>query len=246
MLHADDTMEKDLSGNLFPAPGLTGIPMQKSVYCASTLIMCVFVFFAGCTSVTAAKDPVPPDPISTTPAENISLAPFALTTADMPAGSIILSGRQKSADEVNPVAHDLGWKQGYVIVGSLPSDTTTIPIILTQTLTVYPEDKIAGIVSLINTNERQQYGLEFSDLPLPATGPNTYSISAVVSNNTAEPVASGEGIIGSYGKSTDTPAQGYIEVIFYKGDILEVIRLSGPGANYTTLNLLSETAYAKL
>jgi len=210
------------------------------------LVVCAIVFCSGCTSVSGSQNTVPTETITpATTATNISLSTFALTTADLPDGSKIETSRQKSADDVGTIAKDLGWQQGYVMIGSIPPDNTTAASVVTQTITVYSEDKMFNIVSIINTNDRQLTGFVFSDMPRPATGPNTRAFSAVVSNKTIEPEGTGN-IIGSKGNDTSKAAEGYFEVIFSKGNILEVIRMSGPGADYDTLKLLSEKAYAKL
>ncbi|MEN6396141.1 MAG: hypothetical protein ABFC78_06635 [Methanoregula sp.] len=181
-----------------------------------------------------------------TPVTNVSLAAFALTTSDLPAGFNIETSRQKSADEISTLAKDLGWQQGYVTVYTFPSNNTNGSSMITQTITVYPKEKMPGVVSLINTNERQQTGLNFLNMPLPATGPDTYAFSAEDTNKTTEPATTENKIGGSPDTKESAPGEGYFEVIFYKGDILEVIRMSGAGAHYDTLKTLAETAYAKL
>ena len=95
--------------------------------------------------------------------------------------------------------------------------------------------------------EQQQKDLTFSGLPLPATGPDTRALSATAVH-THPCFHNGHGGLSDQLARTGTsaPAEGYIEVIFAKGEILEVIRMTGPGAQNDTLKTLAEAAYAKL
>jgi len=219
--------------------------MQRYVSPVLCLITCCILLSAGCISPsgTQAEAPVTATPA---PAENISLAPYVLVPADLPAGFAEQSTRYKSADEVSATAKDLGWQEGYVTTwasaGNGTSDVTTI----TQTITIYNDQNMSTLVPLVAAGEHQQQGLVFSNLPQPATGPDTRAISAVVVNTTPAAATSG-GFVTIQNESTSTAAaQGYIEVIFGKGQILDVIRMTGPGAQYNTMKALAESAYAKL
>jgi hypothetical protein len=46
--------------------------------------------------------------------------------------------------------------------------------------------------------------------------------------------------------NTTAPPVGFTEVVFGKGNILEVIRMTGPGTQYSILKTLAETAYNKI
>ncbi|HVP96027.1 hypothetical protein [Methanoregula sp.] len=213
--------------------------MQRSLFLILSLLACAFLLGAGCTSTT-------PSPASTTPAATIALAPLALTPADIPAGFTLQSAREKSPDEMSSMAKDLGWQEGYVASWTTPANGTAGSTVITQTITVYTAENQSSLVSLVASNEQQQAGLAFSDLPLPATGPDTHALSAAVVNATpASTPAGGFGPLQS-GSASTAPTQGYIEVIFAKGPVLEVVRMTGPGADYATLKTLAETAYAKL
>jgi hypothetical protein len=48
------------------------------------------------------------------------------------------------------------------------------------------------------------------------------------------------------GSVEGTVQQDFIEIIFSKGDILEVLRMTGEGADYETLASLAQKAYAKI
>jgi len=237
-------MERKRAATYIPFPVLPFL-MQRFAFFILAVAACAVLLCAGCTSTPGTPGNSTPSPVTNASTVNISLAPLAFTPADLPAGFAQQSGRQKSINEVSSVAQDLGWQEGYIATYTSPGNGTAGSILITQTITVYPAAKMSGIVTLVNTNDRQTKGLDFTNLPLPATGPETYAFSATI-NATPTPTATGGMTVLSPGSGTSAPPEGYNEVIFAKGEILEVIRMTGPGAQYDTLKTLAETAYAKL
>jgi len=214
--------------------------MQRSSFLGLALVACAALFSAGCISSPGTQAaPVPAAPVQVA---NVSLAPLALAPADVPSGYTLISSRQKPAGEMGTLAKDLGWQQGYVTVYSL--NDTTGPSAITQTITVYAGKNMSDLVSLVYITERQEKGLNFTNLPLPATGPDTRAFVATAANATPSSTATEVAVLASEPGAT-TPSEGYIEVIFAKGQVFEVIRMTGPGAQYDTLKALAETAYAK-
>ncbi|MGA2162559.1 MAG: hypothetical protein ABSG28_10265 [Methanoregula sp.] len=218
--------------------------MRRSLFIGLSLIIGIVLLCTGCTSAPGTQ--TAPAPIATAPTANVSLAPLALGPADIPAGFVLQTSRQKSADEVSSLARDLGWQQGYITVYSTPENSTGGSSVITQTVTEYSGQNMSRLVSFADTGEHQQKGLVFADLPVPATGPDTRAYAASVAN--ATPVSSSTGgnmAMLAEDSGTSAPTVGYVEVIFARGNILDVIRMSGPGAQYDTLKALAETAYAK-
>ena len=84
---------------------------------------------------------------------------------------------------------------------------------------------MSDLVSLVYTTERQEKGLNFTDLPLPATGPDTRAFIATAADATPSSTATEGSIMLAAG--TSAPSEGYAEVIFAKGDILKVIQITG-------------------
>ncbi len=237
-------MGRKRAATYIPFPVLPFL-MQRFVFFILAVTTCAVLLCAGCTSTPGTPGNITPAPVTTASTVNISLAPLALTPADLPAGFTLQSGRQKSINEVSPVALDLGWQEGYIATYTSPGNGKAGSTLITQTITVYPAAKMSGIVTLVNTNDRQAKGLDFTDLPLPAIGPEAYAFSATI-NATPTPTATGGMTVLSPGSGTSAPAEGYSEVIFAKGEIFEVLRMTGAGAQYDTLKTLAETAYAKL
>jgi len=218
--------------------------MQKLVFFVPVLIVCAIVLCAGCVSSPGAQGNTSSTQVTVTTTNMIALSPLSFTLADLPANYTQVSGRQKSISELGQDAQNLGWEEGYVAMYSLPGNGTSGPTLITQTITVYPTVNIPKIVTIANSIDRQGTELIYTDLPMPNTGPETYTFSATPKVNT---VPTGNNALGPFSSSTSTsvPPQGYIETIFGKGNILEVIRMSGPDAQYSTLKSLAETAYNK-
>src|SRR5208337_1015318 len=188
--------------------------MQRSSFLGLALVACAALFSAGCISSPGTQAaPVPAAPVQVA---NVSLAPLALAPADVPSGYTLISSRQKPAGEMGTLAKDLGWQQGYVTVYSL--NDTTGPSAITQTITVYSGKNMSDLVSLVDTSERQEKGLNFTDLPLPATGPDTRAFVATAANATPSSTATGGTIMLAADSGTSEPVEGYAEVIFAKGN----------------------------
>ena len=216
--------------------------MQKIIPVAAALFLCAAILCAGCTSPQSASA-VTPAPSQAASVSNTSLVPLVLTPAELPEGSTLVSSGARSLSDMSATAKDLGWQAGYVTVYSLPANGTAGTTTVTQSLAVYSGRDISDIVTLVDANERRETGLSFTDLPAPAAGSSARAYAAVPVNAGATS-AVGNNI--SLSQGTAAPAEGYMEAIFGKGQVLEVIRITGPGADAATLDALAGTAYKKL
>ncbi|MFA5253872.1 MAG: hypothetical protein WC367_04280 [Methanoregula sp.] len=210
------------------------------------IVVAAFLLCAGCTSAPAATQ------AAETPAPaNTTLLAYALAPSDLSASWTQVTSREKTTAEMSPLARELGWQDGYVVVYTLPANNSAGTCTLTQTVTRYSVQNMSDLVSAVAANERKVGGLAFTDLPAPATGPDTRAFSAVLVNRT--PTATPTGGMASIAFESSTPmaTNGYVEVVFAKGDILDVIRMSGTCPPYDTipyemLASLGKTAYTKL
>lgn len=218
------------------------LSMQKIIPVAAAVFLCAAILCAGCTSPQSLAA-VTPAPSQAAAASGTTLMPLVLTPAELPFGSTLVSSGARSPSEMSTTANDLGWQAGYVTVYSLPTNGTSGTTTVTQSLAVYSGKNISDIVTLVDANERRQTGLSFTDLPVPATGSFARAYAAVPVN-AGTTSAAGNNL--SLSQGTTPPVEGYKEVIFGKGSVLEVIRIAGPGADAATLDALAETAYKKL
>jgi len=210
------------------------------------IVVAALLLCAGCTSAPAATQAA-----ETPTPTNATLSAYALAPSDLSEGWTLVTSREKTTAEMSPLARDLGWQAGYVVAYTLPANNSAGTCTLTQTVTRYSVQNMSDLVSVVAANERKVGGLAFTDLPAPATGPDTRAFSAVLVNGTptATPTGGMESI--AFESSAPVATDGYVEVIFAKGDILDVIRMSGTcppydTIPYETLASLGKTAYTKL
>jgi|WetSurMetagenome_2_1015567.scaffolds.fasta_scaffold04192_6 hypothetical protein len=181
---------------------------------------------AGCTGSPApAPSPVPPAPAT--------LSALALAQSDLPFGFTLVEGREKTLDDVGILARNLGWNGGYgisyALQGQDPGTTTTI----LQSIAIYPEENIPAIAAM---SERQDRAIFNQSANLTLRGLGADSRGFFVSNQQepgSEPVDNGI-----------SPRAA--EIIFSKGRIFEVVRMSGPGTDVSVLESLAKKAYAKV
>lgn len=210
------------------------------------IVVAAFLLCAGCTSAPAATQ------AAETPAPtNTTLLAYALAPSDLSEGWTQVTSREKTTAEMSPLARELGWQDGYVVVYTLPANNSAGTCTLTQTVTRYSVQNMSDLVSAVAANERKVGGLAFTDLPAPATGPDTRAFSAVLVNGTPTATPTGGMASIAFESSAPVATDGYVEVVFAKGDILDVIRMSGTCPPYDTipyemLASLGKTAYTKL
>ncbi|MDD1695861.1 MAG: hypothetical protein LUQ54_03080 [Methanoregula sp.] len=211
--------------------------MSKSRHLIITFLICFFILAAGCTVRDTA------DVRSTPSSESLPLESLALAQSDVPPNFHLAESRYKNSSEVGKLAFDLGWQQGYVVrytplPGSEP-DTTEI----VQTVTRYPAKNIPAIAELIEHQERSDSTMTFTNLSSPGLGRYSRAFSGTTTIRITN--ISGNQYPG-YDSVHETTRQDFIEIIFSQGDILEVIRMTGPGSDFSTLTDMANKAFDKI
>jgi hypothetical protein len=169
---------------------------------------------------------------------------LVLTLSDIPQNFTLVESRAKNSTEVGSLAQALGWRNGYVVRFIRPSDGVHGPTEILQTVTRYPAKNIPGIAELIERVERSDRSMTFSNLSLPALGSysrafaGTANIRIIVKPETAN--------LPDSGSVPEMNQQDFVEIIFSKGDILEVIRLTGHEPDSSLLTSLAQEAYNKI
>jgi len=200
------------------------------------LIVIAMAAGSGCTQ--APPPEAEPDTLTS------PISDLALTSGDTPANFTLVDSRPKTADEVGSLAKDLGWQKGYVVTYTGMPDHRMGPTEITQTIAIYPEERIPEIVAFADTNDRADPELIITVLPPPLPGENSHAFSGkagsqiVLRPDSGAPLDSGS-LKGSF-------KQDMVEIIFARGSTLEVLRMTGPYADYATLSVLAQKAYAKL
>lgn len=205
------------------------------------ILFTAMVFGAGCTQ---AGEPATIPAAPAQPSPDSSLSSFALTAADTPANYTLVESRAKTPDEVKNLAMNLGWAGGYVVKYSGMPDDKMGPTEITQTIATYPAASIPEILALADTNDRADRELVITGLPSPGLGKDSRAFSGkatsqiVLRPDTGDPLSSGT-LKGSL-------KQDMVEIIFAKDSTMEVLRMTGPHADYATLKPLAEKAFSKL
>ncbi len=203
-----------------------------------TILVCFFILAAGCTVRDTQGVNTEPGP-ALLPLQSMVLAP-----SDLPQNFTLVESRAKNATDVGNLALSLGWQQGYSVrYASSPKDGTGSSEIL-QTIALYPEKNIPAVAELIERQERSDNNMTFSNMSLLSLGNYSHAFSGketVRIFNTSEDV-----FLLEYGSAKETIQQDFVEIIFSKGDILEIIRFTGPGSDFSTLSRLAQKAYSKI
>lgn len=207
----------------------------------SCILIGAMIFGSGCTK---AESPaaIPATQVPSAPAS--SLSSYALTAADAPVNYTLTESRAKAPDEVGSLARNLGWAGGYVVKYSGQPDDRMGPTTITQTITTYPAANMQEILALTDTNDRSDKELTITALPSPGLGQDSRAFSGkaisqiVMREKTDSPLDTGT-LQGSF-------KQDIVQIIFAKGSTIEVLRMSGPHADYAMLKSLAEKAYAKI
>jgi len=99
---------------------------------------------------------------------------------------------------------------------------------------------------MVYSNDKLEQGYGYMDLVSPDTGIDTHAFHAFVILTATPTSTQGPSLLVNSDNTTNTSREGFFEVIFAKNNVLEVLRLSGQGANYTTLQPIAETAYTNI
>ena len=212
--------------------------MSRAPYLIIAILVCSLIFAAGCTGRNGTVAPAVPTPAF------ITLESLVLTPSEVPQNFTLHESRVKNATEVGKLAQDLGWQQGYVVRFTRPLEGIPGQTEILQTITRYPAKNIPTIAALAEKQERSDNTMIFTNLSSPAIGSYSQAFSGTV-NPLMTPEPDNGNLLGS-GSVGGTVRQDFVEIIFSKGDILEVLRITGPGADNATLISLAQKAYNKI
>jgi len=213
------------------------MPMQKE-YSVFAVLLLISLSFAGC-STQAVTDMNSP---AATAAPTPDLGTIALRAADAPEGFVVMESRKKDAAEVSDMAVSLGWQGGYVVRFRNFEGSDGEPTVISQNIALYPEERMQDIVRYVEDTEKSGLSYIFMNLTDPGTGDfcTAYvAYHAAQKNETDIPNETAMTV-------NATPDIAYYEILFTKGPVFEVFRVSGPSANYTALSDLAGKAFRKL
>ena len=203
-----------------------------------TILVCLLILAAGCTvrdikRVNTESTPAP-----------LPLESMVLTPSDVPQNFTLVESRAKNATDVGNLALSLGWQQGYVVRYASSSEGRSGSAEILHTIALYPEKNIPAVAEGIERQERSDNNMTFSDLSSPSLGNYNHAFSG---KETVRIINKSDNVfLLEYDSAKETIQRDFIEIIFSKGDILEIIRLTGPGSDFSTLSRLAQKAYSKI
>jgi len=203
-----------------------------------TILVCFLILVAGCTvrDTTAFKTP--------SPSERLPLELLVLTPSDVPQNFTLVESRAKNATDVGNLALSLGWQQGFVVRYTRSPEGGPDNSEILHTIVIYPEKNIPAIADLIERQERSDTNMTFSNLSSPSLGNYSHAFSG---KETVRIINKSDNVfLFEYDSAKKTIQKDYTEIIFSQGDILEIIRLTGPESDYSTLSHLAQKAYSKI
>jgi hypothetical protein len=225
--------------------------MKVSLFLASVLLVCAALAGAACTSTIPSASPGLSSPVTLNSAVlSVPLSSLALTPEDVPAGYVLTESRAKNSSEVGSLAISLGWQEGWVVgyTNSTGGFLNTSGIV--QTITLYPKSNIPGIIGVISRQEQSDKDITFTEIAAPGIGDTSggyvgraHSGMVIKQDDAGSPFSSS---LVSGGSLHTEFKQDVAEVYFARDGILEVIRVTGPGADAATVTGLARNAAARI
>jgi hypothetical protein len=200
------------------------------------------VFAAGCTQETSPALPATPVQVKTP-----DLPDLAITLSDLPACFSLTEHQVKSSADVGELAKDLGWRAGYGVTFTCPSEGPE-PTVILHSLATYPAANMPGIATMVDEQDRPA-GYLSEDLSFPDQGITMRGFYREAGSEQVSGIPMGANLLTgrSNGAETDTvAANSMAEIIIYRGTTFEVLRMTGPGTNATLLKDLALKASAKI
>jgi len=217
--------------------------MRSSISLILAVLVCGALAVAGCTTSSTNPPPVT--------ATAISLPSIALDRTDLPDGYVLTMSKVKNASDVSPLAQSLGWQAGYVAQYTKSSAPGTVVL---HSLAGYPAGSIPDVVDYVNKADRTCSDLKYYDIAVTGVGDNSQAFIGYVPAQDQVAVMTNAPAAGSLssvavsmeGTQTVICGQNYVEIIFAKGNVLEVIRFTGPVIDDKEAIAIAQKAYAKI
>jgi hypothetical protein len=169
-----------------------------------------------------------PSPVPESKTATLEPSAMALQLTDLPDGYIIKERSDVAYADINPLAREEGWKQGYYIA-FYRMDVKYYDITgITQQISIYPPDRMRIIFDTVKTDlvSRANASVTLTELPFPKTGDRTVALRTTDAND-------------PYGIMTYT-------IVFTKKDVLEQIEMKGTTTDYEVLKDIAARAAGKI
>jgi hypothetical protein len=222
--------------------------MIRPLTCTCALLLAAVICIAGCSTVMENHS----QPVAGNNPPIQQPEQMILIQEEIPCNCAIIESREKNGTEMSELARDLGWKSGYVLRYRMDGDRVQEPTVISQNIAVYPADKIPVILQLVRDAEKSQQQYVVIDLPDPGIGDLSNALVAyeILQQDARMPGPALSGVSIPPLSMTSRLIRGqcpaYYEIVFARGEVVEVFRISGPSADYLTLRGLAQKAYRKV
>jgi len=199
---------------------------MKSGYFSIASFLALFLCFSGCIISDGTNMPAKTG-------MTYDLETIALDERDIPYNVTVVERRYKQESEVSDLALNLGWQGGYTVRLDSAFDSDTGPMSMSQNIALYPEDRMQNIVDYVIKAETTNSSYKIVDLADPGIGDFGGAYAAYAVNGTTSSLSQQDEVK-------------YVEIVFSKGSFFEVIRLTGPSADFATVRIFAKIALGKL
>ncbi|MDO9034962.1 MAG: hypothetical protein Q7U51_07145 [Methanoregula sp.] len=210
-----------------------------------TLIICAAIFSAGCTQNSSSQVPVT---LVTTSAPVANPAQLALTQSDVPQGFTLVESKAKTYADVSKLALDIGWQDGYMVRFINPVQDARGANEIVQSIAIYPERTIKDVIAMAEQQGRSDIDLTYTDIPVQGLGNNARAFYGKANAQILLKPTPANQLIPGMDKNA-VPAifkNDVAEIIFSKGNTVEVLIMTGPSPDTALLIELAKKAYAKI
>jgi len=219
------------------------IRMQVSPILFIFILAGTAVFVAGCTQAAGPVLSATPVPVIPSPLQDLVFGP-----ADLPACFSLAEQHARSSGDVGTLARDLGWQDGYMVTYSCPAEGSD-PTVIVQSLAVYPAGNMPGIAAMVDRQDRLDANRSYENLTFPDLGTSLRGFYGKAIGAPDSGISSGNSVVSG---GCDVPETNSVsgsdvaEIIFYRGTVFEVLKMTGPETNVTLLRNLAGKASAKI
>jgi hypothetical protein len=210
-----------------------------------SLVICAVLLAAGCTGTGTSAGPAA---TATPAASTTDLSALALTPADVPPNFTLMSQSAKNPADVSSLARDLGWQGGYTVKYTGPAGANGLKGEITQSIAVYPPANIPSVIAMADKQDRADTDLTYTNITMgTANFTGTGFTGKAPAGLYIKPTNVNPLVTGSEHHDVSAELKADVaEIAFSKGNIFEVIRVTGPSADMETVTSLAEKAYAKI
>lgn len=198
---------------------------------------------SGCTQ-SSAPGAVVPAPVSVTPVDPV---PLSLSQLDVPHDFVLTENRTKSPSDMGSVAMGMGWQGGQITRYMSPAQSGNGGYEIAHSIAIYPAGSIPDIIAIAEKQARSDRDVLYTDFAVKGLGENARAITGIAgAQQPARTTVSNPVFAGQEEPAVQAIKTNFSQVIFSKGDIFEVVTITGPFPDTALLVNLSQKAYAKI